>query len=144
MIRLKSLVLLLIGVSINYSYGQTIQITVEGVRNKNGCIQLAVFDSDINFKNENPIIEKTFKKNFAKSGVLNIEFDLKPGNYGIAILDDENSDGKMDYNLIGIPVEGFGFSNFNSSGLRKPKFKNFSFDVNSGINLVYIKMRYVL
>jgi uncharacterized protein (DUF2141 family) len=44
-------------------------------------------------------------------------------------LDDENSTGKMEYNMFGIPREGFGFSNYYHKGLLKPHFDAFSFSV---------------
>lgn len=119
-------------------------MTIEGVRNNKGEISLGIFRSQQEFTNEKPSIEKIFPKTGLRAGILRIEFKLEPGNYGIAVLDDENKDGEMNYNIIGMPLEGFGFSNFVSSGLRKPRYSDFSFDVKPGENRVHVKMRYVL
>ena len=37
--------------------------------------------------------------------------DLPPGNYAAAVVHDENGNGKLDTNFIGIPVEGYGVTN---------------------------------
>ena len=59
-------------------------------------------------------------------------------------MDDENFNGKMDYNFIGIPKEGFGFSNYYHSGLTKPKLKSFAFEVIENKNTkVEVKMKYM-
>lgn len=44
---------------------------------------------------------------------------LAPGRYGAMIFQDLNSNGRMDFNLVGIPTEPYGFSN-NSRGLFGP------------------------
>ncbi|MFH2143242.1 MAG: DUF2141 domain-containing protein [Bacteroidota bacterium] len=37
--------------------------------------------------------------------------ELKQGKYGLTLLDEGISYGDMDYNFMGIPTEGYGFSN---------------------------------
>ena len=44
---------------------------------------------------------------------------LAPGQYGAMIFQDLNKDGKMNFNLVGMPLEPYGFSN-NSRGLFGP------------------------
>ncbi len=122
---------------------QTVIMTIEGIRNNKGVISLGIFKNQQQFAQEKPAIEKVFAKTGLRSGILKIEFNLKPGNYAIAVHDDENRDGLMSFNLIGIPLEGFGFSNYVSSGLRRPRYSDFSFDVKQGENKVHVKMRYM-
>ncbi len=141
--RLLLIAILFCGLII-HTNAQTVIMTIEGIRNNNGVISLGIFKSQQQFAQEKPEIEKIFSKRSTRSGVLKIEFQLAPGNYAIAVLDDENKDGVMNYNLIGMPLEGFGFSNFVSSGLRKPRYSDFCFDVKQGENRVHVKMRYIL
>jgi uncharacterized protein (DUF2141 family) len=35
---------------------------------------------------------------------------IPAGTYAVTVLHDENSDGKMDFNWIGMPTKGYGFS----------------------------------
>jgi uncharacterized protein (DUF2141 family) len=44
---------------------------------------------------------------------------LAPGRYGAMIFQDLNMNGRMDFNLVGMPTEPYGFSN-NSRGLFGP------------------------
>ena len=56
--------------------------------------------------------------------------DIPPGTYALAIVHDENMNGKLDTNLLGIPKEGYGFSNDAKALLGAPSFSaaSFSYD----------------
>ena len=71
---------------------------------------------------------KIYKKDEVKNGDLTIVLPAREGINGIAILDDENNNQKMEFGLI-FPAEGFGFSNYFHSGMSKPKFSQFKFYV---------------
>jgi uncharacterized protein (DUF2141 family) len=52
--------------------------------------------------------------------------------------------GLMEYNFIGIPKEGFGFSDYYHSGLTKPKFDAFKFTLEKEKKKkITIKVRYM-
>lgn len=53
--------------------------------------------------------------------------DIPPGTYAIAVIHDENMNGKLDTNWLGIPTEGYGFSNEEKGGAGVPSFSNASF-----------------
>jgi uncharacterized protein (DUF2141 family) len=36
---------------------------------------------------------------------------IPPGTYSLAVVQDENMNGKLDTNWLGIPKEGYGFAN---------------------------------
>ena len=73
-----------------------------------------------------------------------VEVKLETGKYGISLMDDENFNGKMDFNFIGIPKEGFGFSNYYHTGLTKPNLKLFEFEVLvNKIPKVEVAMKYM-
>jgi uncharacterized protein (DUF2141 family) len=59
---------------------------------------------------------------------------LKPGKYAISVFHDENSNGKMDANFIGIPKEPYGVSGKPKFG--KPKFDDCSFEVKESKSVV--------
>ena len=56
--------------------------------------------------------------------------DLSFGEYAMAIFHDENNNGEMDRNIVGIPSEPFAFSKKPKSRFRLPKFEEvkFTFD----------------
>ncbi|WP_343033356.1 DUF2141 domain-containing protein [Altericroceibacterium indicum] len=70
--------------------------------------------------------------------------NVAPGRYAIAVLHDENSNGKADRALLMMPKEGFGFSRDAKVFMGPPKFKDAAFDVNHVPVRQVIKMRYML
>lgn len=81
-------------------------------------------------------------KNELSEGKLTTSVQLPNGTFGIAVLDDENSNEKMDYTVM-MPKEGFGFSNFYLTGLSRPKFDKFKFAVSDNSFAVVVKMKYM-
>lgn len=69
---------------------------------------------------------------------------VKPGDYAIALLHDENDNGKADRALGMMPKEGYGFSRDAPVKMAPPKFKDAVFNLGEGNSRVTIKMRYFL
>ena len=69
---------------------------------------------------------------------------VKPGAYGIALLHDENNNGKADRAMGMMPKEGYGFSRDAPVNMAPPKFKDAVMQVGEGTSRVTIKMRYFL
>ncbi len=126
------------------SLAQNIEVVFSGIRSNEGRIRLEVFIDEEGFENEKGVVVKHYKKNNLFNGTFTVKLDLPPGTYGLALLDDENNDDKMNYSFIGLPKEGFGFSNYYLSGLFKPKFEVFKFTVIKGQNQkIHMKIRYM-
>lgn len=68
---------------------------------------------------------------------------VAPGRYAIALLHDENDNGKLDKALM-IPKEGFGFSRDAPVTTGRPPFSAAAFDVGTDDVKLPIKMRYIL
>jgi len=69
--------------------------------------------------------------------------DVPAGTYAIAIIHDENANGKLDKRLM-IPREGFGFSQDAPVRFGPPSFRQASFPVAAGEQHLTIRMRYML
>lgn len=69
--------------------------------------------------------------------------DLKPGIYAIKTFQDENRDGKMDFDWFGIPTERFGFSNDAKPKFQQPSFDQAKFEVKPGDNETTITLRWL-
>ena len=74
-----------------------------------GQIEILLFDSAASFKNlRNP----AFSESVPAAGQTKILLpDVPPGDYVLMVHHDENNNGKLDKNFIGIPREPVGFSN---------------------------------
>jgi len=79
------------------------------------------------------------------SGKIEIRFTgVKPGQYAIALLHDENDNGKADRAMGMMPKEGYGFSRDAPVNMAPPKFKDAVFTLGEGLSRFAIKMRYFL
>jgi len=121
-----------------------LEIVVDGLRNSEGHLRITLFDSDNGFP------EDTDKAYTSKSIDLSKEKpvfrfeNLKKGDYAYAILHDEDDNGKMKKNLIGIPKEGFGFSQNYRPKVGQPEFKDASVYLSPGKNRHVIEIVYFL
>lgn len=74
----------------------------------------------------------------------NVRFaDLAPGIYAVAIVHDENGNGKMDIAIM-MPREGFGFSRNAMGSFGPPKFAAAQFGIAPGENAQAVKIKYML
>lgn len=69
---------------------------------------------------------------------------VKPGRYAVALLHDENGNGKADRALGMMPKEGFGFSRDAKVRMGPPSFDSAAFDYTGDARVLTIKMRYML
>ncbi len=105
-----------------------IHVKILDIRNSTGTIACALFDSTIGF----PIEVLLSARNVMITKVLNKEArftfeDIPPGTYALVVVHDENMNGKLDTKWLGIPKEGYGFSNDVKAKLRAPSFSAASF-----------------
>jgi uncharacterized protein (DUF2141 family) len=113
------------------------------IQNNTGNIGCALFDSPEGFPQE-------FLRYAIRMDVLKIKgtqaschfVNVPPGTYALAIIHDENMNGKLDENWMGVPQEGYGFSNKAEAGLSAPSFEaaEFSYqgqDLSMTISLDY-------
>lgn len=123
---------------------QEIELTITGLKSTKGQIVIGIFRDDPSFQKEEAYRSLTFPKKDITNGEMKVSFRLEPGLWGISLLDDENSSGLMEYNFLGIPKEGFGFSDYYTSGFSKPKFRSFSFTLEKDQKKkVTVKVRYI-
>ena len=121
---------------------QTLTICVEGIRNNEGVIRLAFYHNDEEFQHDKPFRSETVRKDTLSTKSFCIPYSgLKAGTYGVALLDDENENNRMDYKLL-IPAEGFGFSDYNAEGAKRPKFDDFKFKLDQQGKKVKIRIKY--
>jgi uncharacterized protein (DUF2141 family) len=68
--------------------------------------------------------------------------DLPSGNYALALIHDENGNGKLD-TMMGIPKEGFGFSKNPAIRFGPPSFKSAEVAITSGRADENVRMKYL-
>jgi uncharacterized protein (DUF2141 family) len=141
--------LIVIGILVTTSFTSptviTIPIVVKNIKNSKGRLSIGVFKDASSFEEEKPHKIILVSKKDLMNGTLKTYIEIESGVYGLSILDDENSDYKMQYNMIGMPKEGFGFSNYYHTGFTKPNFKQFLVVINpSQKAAITFNLRYII
>ncbi len=122
--------------------GIWINLSIEQVRNSGGNIMLTLYpDSPGRFLKPNGSLYVTRVR--ARPGVTEAcIFVPEPGAYGLALYHDENANGKIDRNILGIPKEGFGFSNNPKIFMSAPSFHAVRMSVTGNGLSTRIRMKY--
>ncbi|MBW8243061.1 DUF2141 domain-containing protein [Muricauda oceani] len=114
-----------------FSLAQNIlSIQVNNVPSDHGSVKVAVYDSDESFLSFDQVLRSDSVNADMGSVVLHIS-DLPSGEYALAIFHDENDNGKLDTNWLGIPKEKVAFSKAKMKTFGPPKFKECAFTMSS-------------
>jgi uncharacterized protein (DUF2141 family) len=70
-------------------------------------------------------------------------FWLPQGSYAVAIYHDRDGDRDFDRTLVGLPAEGFGFSNDPETKTGLPPLSAVRFRVGAGERVMPVQMRYL-
>jgi uncharacterized protein (DUF2141 family) len=136
-ILLISIVFLFLPQSRNYR----LVVKVNSLQSLKGDLYITLNNKpDYFYQSDSALMKRIVKIDSENQVVI---FNKVPaGRYAVAVYHDENLNGKMDANLLGIPREGYGFSN-NPKVFGKPDFEEAAFDFRRNdtivINLIYPK-----
>lgn len=95
----------------------TLNLQVQGLKPR-GQVMVALYDSEKSWNAKTGAVRELRLPVAATSASVTLE-GLAPGRYGAMVFQDLNKDGKMNFNLVGMPLEPYGFSN-NRRGLFGP------------------------
>ena len=125
------LVIILFEMPFNSFCQNALTIEINGLRNRKGQILVELSnEKEIKVKGISQVI-------IGNKCIITIE-KLKSGKYAFKYFHDENSNSKLDKNWIGIPKEGFGFSNNAAGAFGPPSFEKTIFEL---INNVTVKCK---
>jgi len=122
----------------------TLTIKVIGARNAKGKIGVALFQQAAGFPEDTSKAIRAQDVDIDTNTMsAQVVFgDLPEGVYAISVRHDENSNGKLDKNFVGIPKEGYGASNNAAKKRRAPKFDEAKFLLNGTGQTIEIKLIY--
>jgi uncharacterized protein (DUF2141 family) len=134
----KTITIILIAISLS-SYAQdsfnfTAEIT--DLRSNAGNIRIEIFDEN------KKVIQTTIAEIIDQKAHFEIT-GLNKATYAIRYFHDENSDKEFGTNFIGIPNEGFGYSNNAKGMFGEPDFKDWLFHLDGNKSL-HLKAYYLL
>ncbi|MEL7197897.1 MAG: DUF2141 domain-containing protein [Pseudomonadota bacterium] len=121
-----------------------VEITITDLRSSKGVVRACMTTKEKIFPKcrKDPASHRTV---VPAGKTVTIRFkDVVPGDYAIALLHDENDNGKADRALGMMPKEGYGFSRDAPVRMAPPKFKDAVFELGNTPKKLTIKMRYFL
>lgn len=98
----------------------TITLTIEGLRNSDGSVRLALWASEDNFLKDMDCAFRSEMSTIEGESVQFVFADLPFGEYAVSSFHDENGDGEHNKNFLGHPTEGYSISNGVRGGMSGP------------------------
>ncbi|MBX5439226.1 MAG: DUF2141 domain-containing protein [Thermoflavifilum sp.] len=123
--------LLLAGGLCLHLHGQAqfqLRIRVEGLRNNKGQLLLSLFNRAYGFPDQPNLSFRQMRMPLNPEQKPEVVWnDLPAGIYAVALLHDEDDDGRCRMNFLGIPTEGVGVSTRKKRLWGKPDFASSAF-----------------
>ena len=123
--------------------GTAIDIHIEGLRNTQGIVRLCLTRNEAHFPDCNgdpAAIKRSIPA--ARAAQVRIE-GAAPGTYALAVIHDENSNGRLD-RFMAIPREGFGFSRNPRIRMGPPRIEEVRIEVSGTQVRQTVRLRYLI
>jgi uncharacterized protein (DUF2141 family) len=128
----------------NVSNSGTIKVDVVGLHSNDGEVYCSLYSSADGFPDGFAKAAKTTTAKISDHHAVCVFPAVPAGDYAIAVFQDENSNGKLDRNFMGIPKEGVGASNDAKGSFGPPKFADARFSYKGGAQLLTIHLQYLV
>lgn len=141
MARFHSLKLCSLAVSMliaNAAGAADLRVDVRGMASANGQCMIALFDKAQDFPRK-PLQGKMEAASL--SGATFVFSGLAEGDYAVSAFHDENGNGKLDANLVGLPIERYGFSRDAAGIMGPPSFDDAKLSLGAGAQTIVITLR---
>lgn len=118
----------------------TLTVTINNIKNMEGTLEVALFNSNGRFLEEGQAFKSISVKVENNSETLVFE-NIPKGDYAISLYHDENANGDCDRNFFGIPKEPYAFSNNFKPRFSAPTFEDcqFKLTADKSLNIELIK-----
>lgn len=118
----------------------SVEVIVKNIKKPKGTIRIGLFTNEKDFM-KTPIQGKVVK---ATGTEVTVIFENLPaGDYAVSVIHDENENGELDSNKMGIPKEGFAFGNNAMGSFGPPSFDKAKITLN-GKNIVQtVNLKYI-
>lgn len=120
-----------------------INVKIQNIGNNTGVIACAIFESQEGFPGKFLEFASRIMITQISGKEASFKFsEIKSGRYAIAVIHDENHDGNLNTNWLGIPKEGYGFSSDAEVSMSAPSFSDAEFWYDGGILQMTIELNY--
>lgn len=105
-----------------------IHVQILEIKNSTGAVACALFEAPEGFPSE----FLQFATNITMIKIRDTQarckfLDIPQGEYALAVVHDENMDGKLETSWLGVPTEGYAFSSGATVTMSAPSFEEASF-----------------
>lgn len=109
-----------------------LNISVTDFKSQEGKLNVAIFNSEQNFDDKtNWVLAAEYD---VASATVDVQIkNLPSGEYAVSVYHDKNDNNELDQNFLGIPTEGFGFSNNAMGTFGPPSFDQAKIQIDSGV-----------
>ena len=111
----------------------TLTVQIDQIKQQTGKIHVALYRSEQSYQQGKDAVAAVVEAVSGESQQL-VFPDLAEGQYAIKVMHDANDNGELDRNMMGIPSEGYGFSN-NGGQYGPASFSDAAFAVTADSNL---------
>ena len=116
-------------------------VNILGLRNGKGDVHIALYDNPKVFPSSDYMLREV-KKRITNRRTEYRFTNLTPGYYALAAYHDENGNDSFDTNFLGLPTEGYAFSNDAQAFLGPPSFLDAQIALKLEGSTTHIKMGY--
>jgi uncharacterized protein (DUF2141 family) len=109
-----------------------IHLEIVGMHNDKGRVLCSLFSSAADFPKKTDKAVAHAASDISHGQAICEFAGTAPGTYAVSVFHDENSNGKLDTNFMGIPREGVGASNNAKGHFGPPKFEAAAFQFSGG------------
>ncbi|MDD3877233.1 MAG: DUF2141 domain-containing protein [Bacteroidales bacterium] len=138
-IALSILVFCMLTSAFSQTQKKGLLIKVTGMRNENGNLLVALYNNKSDFLNANKAVYQRIVSATTDNHIIFFE-NIPMASYAVAVIHDENANGKMDTNFLGIPTEYIGTSNNIRSRFGAPSYESSVFFYNGVFLLINIEL----
>lgn len=139
---MKSTILTVLGIaffSTSMAQAADLTVKVDDIRSDKGKLMLAVYDSVDGWDGKAKAVAAEAQAATGESSTFHFT-DLAPGTYAVSVMHDENGNGKLDTNQMGMPIEGYGFSK-DPKVMRRATFDEAAFTVDDKGTFIELHLR---
>jgi uncharacterized protein (DUF2141 family) len=118
-------------------------VQISGLESNSGKCILYLYKDKKGFPNNANKAISTITVSIKDGKAIGIFQGLSSGGYAVSVVHDENGNGKLDNNFLGIPKEGIGTSNNPKSSFGPPSFEDARFNITTKSNSINITIKYL-
>ena len=131
---MKKIVLLILLGSVSL-FAHSLTVEVSNIEKSRGQILIGLYNQAEGFTQIDTVYKKALLTTLDDTTLSYTFTDIPDGEYAISIFHDENSNNELDTNFLGIPKEGYGFTNNVRPTFRPATFDEAKFILSSDLNL---------